>query len=290
MLLLVMAALAVVLKTLWPTTLPYVPTRATTLFVVGVSYFGLFNSRLAEGQTLGKRLLGCRLVDVQGRCISLSRSILRSAVVGLPLLFVDLAWSLSAGTVYVGSTPPLIGLYLRWVAFALFVFILWFDKEGRDVHRSIYDLFVGTYVTKKDATAPFSAVSISWRRVGLAALSAAIFTGVLQERLWTPQASFTAVRQAAALEQRLRNDADMELREVYVTTDVYDEETAYVEVALTPTLHRASAQTTKRVAGAVLAVYPALGPRRDLEVRVGYREPLTQALARVHRKKQPVEV
>lgn len=48
-------------------------------------YFGLLNSRLAGGQTAGKRLMGLTVVGSDGRLISIGRSLARASVVSLLL-------------------------------------------------------------------------------------------------------------------------------------------------------------------------------------------------------------
>src|SRR4051812_30504577 len=53
-------------------------------FAVALAYFGALNSTLGGGQTLGKRLLGLRVVDRQGQRITLPRSLLRCLVLWVP--------------------------------------------------------------------------------------------------------------------------------------------------------------------------------------------------------------
>src|SRR5688572_4687565 len=53
-------------------------------FAVALAYFGVMNSRIGGGQTLGKRLLGVRVVAGDGRTLSLPRSFLRYCVLGIP--------------------------------------------------------------------------------------------------------------------------------------------------------------------------------------------------------------
>lgn len=53
-------------------------------FAIALAYFGILNSRIGGGQTLGKRWLGVRVVDVHGQLLTLPRSLLRYAVLGTP--------------------------------------------------------------------------------------------------------------------------------------------------------------------------------------------------------------
>jgi uncharacterized RDD family membrane protein YckC len=52
--------------------------------IAALLYFGLMNSRLGRGQTLGKRLLGLRVVDRSGGLLSPARSIVRFIVFSAP--------------------------------------------------------------------------------------------------------------------------------------------------------------------------------------------------------------
>jgi len=49
-------------------------------FCITVGYFGLLNSSIDHGQTIGKKIMRIEVVDKEGNSISLGRSFLRSAV------------------------------------------------------------------------------------------------------------------------------------------------------------------------------------------------------------------
>lgn len=51
---------------------------------IGILYFTIFNSRLAGGKTLGKRVFHIKLIDEQGELINILRSFLR----GLPIVLL----------------------------------------------------------------------------------------------------------------------------------------------------------------------------------------------------------
>jgi uncharacterized RDD family membrane protein YckC len=63
-------------------------------FGIALVYFGVLNSCVGGGKTLGKRLMGIRVVGEDGRCISTPRSLVRSAILSsiyfLPPLGPDL--------------------------------------------------------------------------------------------------------------------------------------------------------------------------------------------------------
>ncbi|HAU93864.1 MAG: RDD family protein [Pseudomonadota bacterium] len=108
-------------------------------FFISLGYFGVMNSRYADGQTLGKKLLGIRVVDGNNQVISLGRSLLRYCVYGIPFaLQIDFLpvdegffWLMyPIGALLVGGSFSILYLYL-------------FNRRTR---QSLHDLVVGTYV------------------------------------------------------------------------------------------------------------------------------------------------
>ena len=59
------------------------PARACG-FAIALAYFGWMNSRLAGGQTVGKRVLKIRTLRVDGKLLSVPRAFARYAVWGAP--------------------------------------------------------------------------------------------------------------------------------------------------------------------------------------------------------------
>ena len=53
-------------------------------FGIALLYFGVLNSSIGGGQTIGKRIMKIQVVDRSGHLISLGRSFLRYAVLGIP--------------------------------------------------------------------------------------------------------------------------------------------------------------------------------------------------------------
>ena len=58
-------------------------------FTIVVSYFGVLNSRIGGGQSLGKRVAKIRVVGSDGNPISLGRSALRAFVLSAPFFLSD---------------------------------------------------------------------------------------------------------------------------------------------------------------------------------------------------------
>ncbi len=54
--------------------------------LVGLAYFGVLSSRLGGGRTLGLRLLGVKLIRLDGQLVSLPRSMARAAILIAPVV------------------------------------------------------------------------------------------------------------------------------------------------------------------------------------------------------------
>ena len=112
-------------------------------FLGALAYFGLLNSRIGGGQTLGKRLLGIRVVDGGGALLSLPRSLLRYCVLGIPFFLNGAPF---------GSTVlrPGWGWVLSAVVFGGMLSILYLYLFNRRTRRSLHDLAVGSWVVNAD--------------------------------------------------------------------------------------------------------------------------------------------
>jgi uncharacterized RDD family membrane protein YckC len=126
-------------------------------FAIALAYFGICNSRIGGGQTLGKRWLGVRVVDAHDRLLSLPRSLLRYAVLGIPFFANGLPLSPQQAM----SSP--LSYLLTLVVFGGILAIVYLYIFNRRTRQSLHDLAVGSYVERFDRAAspvPFPAI---WR-------------------------------------------------------------------------------------------------------------------------------
>ena len=109
--------------------LPVPLTAQRTLWtVLNAAYVIL--ATVLTGRTLGKRLLGLRIVDVATGTIPDARaSVVRWAVIALPLL--------------IGWISPTVASYTGWFSIVAYVPIL----KGPQ-HRGVHDVVAGTIVTR----------------------------------------------------------------------------------------------------------------------------------------------
>ena len=150
---------------------------------ISMAYTGILQSRFGDGRTLGKRLLGLRVVRLDGSLMSLDRSLVRYALMGLLVYQGAVAYAL------VGLLPFLdfasVQTVVGGVATVLFlgcVLVVPFHPLKRGLH----DLLAGTIVIRGGMPDPVFIAARTNRRndrrivVGAAALAViAIGAGVV---------------------------------------------------------------------------------------------------------------
>jgi len=119
------------------------PARLLGLLVI-VPYLGVMGSQVGKGQTLGKRLLGLRVVDAKGQPLALGRSLVRAALLSLPWIFNGIRFgSLSA---VVLATLWIAGILIFGVGGAIIgTYVL-----NRRTRQALHDLLVGSYVIQAE--------------------------------------------------------------------------------------------------------------------------------------------
>ncbi len=110
-------------------------------FVVALAYFVPQESVPGGGQSLGKRLLGIRVVDAQGRPLSPARGIVRFVVFGVPYFLNGAALPMNVAT-FAGGFPLALLALGGMLALA---YLLVFNRRTR---QSLHDLAVRAFVVR----------------------------------------------------------------------------------------------------------------------------------------------
>lgn len=141
-------------------------------FGIALAYFGFFNSRLRQGQTPGKALLGLRVVDVEGQPLSLPRTLLRETVFCVPFFLNGLPLDPSVATSPLGHLLVLCVFGGALGSIYLYVF-------NRRTRQSLHDLAAGSFVVRLPPDGVPRTVPPIWKGhlvvlalLGLAALGA----------------------------------------------------------------------------------------------------------------------
>ncbi len=113
-------------------------------FGIALAYFGLMNSALCGGQTIGKRVLKLRVVNAGNNPITPMRAFCRQAVFSTPLFLNGAPFSNAVLTSFL--IYPLALIVLGGLLSIVYLYV--FNRRTR---QSLHDLAVGTYVVNKDA-------------------------------------------------------------------------------------------------------------------------------------------
>jgi Tfp pilus assembly protein PilF/uncharacterized RDD family membrane protein YckC len=237
-------------------------------FVVALLYFGLLDSRLGGGQTLGKRLLGIRVIDRQGRLLSPLRSVARFLIIAIPYFLLRL-WLAPAVSVTLLEATGFFAYGALGAALYLFFFNL-------GTGQSLHDLAVRSFVVQDPpmpvpssvVTAPVHLVVACFCFVPLA-----IF--VLDAIIWqTPRALPSA-------------DAMKKLAQATGRQDAYDlEETVTRQLGI-PSVAVGTGKTTITWAGSAPLTTTTLYVTTRPDIWVEDPERLVPAIAAVILERRP---
>lgn len=136
-------------------------------FAVMLAYFGVMDSRLCHGQSLGKRWLGIEVVGQDGDFLSPARATLRAGVVGMP-------WFLNGAMLPAGLSLSWFGAALSLLVFGVGLGLVYLIVFNRRTRQSLHDLAVGSHVERSDSPwhAPWTLVTWRGHYVVLGAIAA----------------------------------------------------------------------------------------------------------------------
>jgi uncharacterized RDD family membrane protein YckC len=169
-------------------------------FAISLLYFGAMDSELSGGQTLGKRILGIKVVGAGGAPLSVRASTLRAAIFCVPY-FLN-GTSVDAGVVT--------SWLLTFLIFGVGVSIAYLLVFNRRTRQSLHDLAVGAYVVSSKTGDSFVESRRMWPAhvvaVGLI-LTAALTLPYFAQRLANsgPFAVLLSVQQALQQDPDVRH-------------------------------------------------------------------------------------
>ena len=123
-------------------------------FGIALIYFGAMNSKLFDGQTIGKKILKVRVVNYNHETITVGRSIFRYIVLALPFL-------LNGNQIFSSEMLSILAYPLSLTIFGGILSIIYLFIFNRVNRQSLHDLAVGTYVV--DAEAEKQEVGSVWK-------------------------------------------------------------------------------------------------------------------------------
>jgi len=111
--------------------------------VISVAYQTICNSKLVNGQTIGKRIMDIQVVDINGNTIDISKSFLRALLLSFPYFTAQLT---IPGLSDIAIVSVIKTIVLSSIVIGVVVIYI-FNKQTR---QSLHDLVVGTFVATTD--------------------------------------------------------------------------------------------------------------------------------------------
>lgn len=166
---------------------------ATVGIVVALAYFGVLGSSIGNGQTIGMRVFSIKVVNADGRPIALTRSLLRYAILWIPLALYGVAM------------PTFLSAIINTAVF----FIIYLYIFNRRTRQSLHDLAVGSFVIST-ATAGQPIHQRMWK-AQWAIASACVVVGIVAAAVFVPMLKrvgpfpeLLAIQQQVAASGRVR--------------------------------------------------------------------------------------
>lgn len=113
-------------------------------FVIAGFYFGIMNSVLCGGQTIGKRVMKIKVVTEEGTPIGIGRSVARFLIIGTP-------YFLNGAPIPMDILQSAVGSLISIAIFGLGLSIIYMYLFNRNTRQSVHDFVVGSYVAKAEA-------------------------------------------------------------------------------------------------------------------------------------------
>ncbi|NKI70880.1 hypothetical protein GN109_15760 [Collimonas pratensis] len=236
-------------------------------FVIALYYFGVMDSAIFGGRTIGKRLMHLRVVTSGGGLLGFGKSLLRAAIVCIPYFLNGLPFSTEI------LQPGLI-LALSVVMFGLGLTLIYFFIFNRKTRQSLPDLLVGSIVVKADALHPISFSGKPWRGhyavAGLIAAAACVtpfFTGSLAQT--EPFSSLIPLQKALANQPGVASASVNSGQQWHASLKDKGRTQKYLQARITTKNQDSDFEAmAMRLAGIILADYPAISDEDVVSVSI----------------------
>src|SRR5262249_37058904 len=118
-------------------------------FIIALLYFGVLNSFIGKGQTIGKRITKIKVVDRDGQLIPLNKSFLRYAILAPPFF-------LNGALIPPSVMMSVLGVIIDLIIFGVGGAIIYLYTFNRRTRQSLHDLVTDSFVvgaSAKESTA-----------------------------------------------------------------------------------------------------------------------------------------
>lgn len=194
-------------------------------FFIALVYFGVMNSKIYEGQTLGKKALKIKVVNADNQSIDVLRSFARYSVLGIPY-FLN-------GAYFTNDNFSLYLLYLiSIVVFCGSFSIIYLYIFNRVSRQSLHDLLVGTYVVNVEVER--QPVGVIWKPHFIVVVAVFVLGGVvgsifISNIVNNQSESGLLVSQQSLIDHTLVKYATVSSGQTFSLTGNGDEKTSYLK-------------------------------------------------------------
>jgi uncharacterized RDD family membrane protein YckC len=243
-------------------------------------YYGFLNSRWGGGATLGKRLLGLRVIRRDGQPIGLLQALLRTIVFWTP-------WYLNGVFIPAKDIPGLsqssaigiaLGVVLALIVFGGMGLIVYLYLFNRRTRQSLHDIVAGTFVVRAES-ADATVQAHFWKgHLALGALACLLVVAIPIALLFYASGTQvdkvldkTTAVQNAVLAVRGVDTASVQVNTLYMTSSGGQSVTTTLIVDVRMRSAPVSMETAQDdIAAAVLKAAPTNLDQQNLRIGVAY--------------------
>jgi uncharacterized RDD family membrane protein YckC len=236
-------------------------------FSIALIYFGIMNSSITGGQTVGKKVLKLRVVDSKNAPISLGKSIIRYFILGIP-------FSLNGAQFSNEAMLSFLMYPLSLIIFGCLFSILYLYIFNRITRQSLHDLVVGTYVVNVNVEQQEleKVWSVHFIIVAILFLAAAIvpaFTTQLAQS--EPFKGMLEVQSALSNNPSVSYATISSGSSIFSSTNEETKTTTYVSSRVFLRAHNVSdVELARRLASIIIANYPQALQKDTIQITLTY--------------------
>lgn len=226
--------------------------------LIAVGYFGWMNSSFNNGQTIGKRLMKIRVVDALGNTIPLGRSIQRSALLLVPLIYAPVSQSV-------------VDLVLKAIMLFIMVAVVYLYLLNIKTRQSAHDLVLKTFVVNADYNLALEEIPVKSRQFMIMTTIGLVVIGFSMFALPRVLKEYTVLGTGEAIAE-LQKDPDVYQAMVKrVVSDSPNRRTTGMEIAISVRkLPAPIYMKAKQISDLVMKEMPAVQDMNSLTVTVNY--------------------
>jgi uncharacterized RDD family membrane protein YckC len=238
-------------------------------FVIASGYFSLMNSGLFGGQTVGKRLMKIKVMDGDGKALSIGNSMLRAGVFCLP-------YFLNGAQLGHIDLQLWFAIVLSLLVFGVGISTIYLVVFNRKTRQAPHDLIVGSYVARIPRE-PVAPTADSMWRGHYAVIAIIMFVSVAAPIYMWQLASTEPFASLVPLYKLLASEPQIEYATVTVGTNWSitsakgKQSQSYVSARVAILDRNADFDTmANRIAGIILNNYPNAARRDVVAVSISY--------------------